>query len=147
MPSSSRSLWLPLAGLILVLDGVAALLLSGVSLLFVNAVAAVEGRTGNPSAHLAWWALGFLVLGIGALVAGVSAIRRTRRGRRLGLLVALVTAVAIAASIVPIVTTTPIQIGAMAVAVAALVCQVVALVVLVNWAPPSPSSERHQESS
>lgn len=92
MPDGSRRSWQLIAALVLLLDGLAALAFAAVSLAFTMAPAAVEGRTGNPNAHLAWYALGLAAFGVAALIASWR-IARGRRGARLpGAAAALVVA-------------------------------------------------------
>jgi hypothetical protein len=135
VPTTSRSLYQPLAALVLALDGVAALVLSGTSLLFMNSVAAIEGQTGNPNAHLVWWALGFLVLAVAAFVAAWRAARRARSGRWLGMLVAGASAVLAGSVLWSIATTSPIEMRGLAVVAAVLLAQVLVLFTLVNGRP------------
>jgi hypothetical protein len=135
VPTSSRSLFLPLAALVLALDGLAALVLSGTSLLFMNAVAAIEGQTGNPNAHLGWWALGFLVVAVAAFVAAWRAARRARSGRWLGMLVAGATTVMAGSALWAMATASPIDLRGLAVMGAVLLAQVLVLAALAAWAP------------
>lgn len=106
MPDGPRRSWQLIAALVLLLNGVAALAFAAVSLVFTTAAAAVEGRTGNPNAHLAWYALGLAAFGVAALVASWR-IGRGRRGARLpGAALALVVTglaawVAVASSLEP----------------------------------------------
>ena len=87
MPASSRSPFLPLAAVVLVLDGLVAFLLGGVALLMSTAVAAIQGQTGDPNGHLAWWALGLFLVGAVAFVAAW----RTARGGGARMVGALIT--------------------------------------------------------
>jgi hypothetical protein len=132
---TSRSLLPALAALVLVLDGLAALVLSGTSLLFMNSVAAIEGRTGNPNAHLGWWAVGFLILALAAFIAAWRTARRARSGRWVGMLVAGVTALLAGSVMWGIATASPIELGGLVAAAAVVLAQVLVLFTLVNWRP------------
>lgn len=136
MPTTSRSFWLSLTALVLAFDGLAALLLSGASLLFMNlSVAAIEGRSGNPNSQLIWWVVGLFVLAVVAFVAAWQAARRIRTGRVLGTLVAAAVAIAAGWGLLAIVGAPPLDLGGVALGAAVLMAQVLVLVTLFNWKP------------
>lgn len=133
VPSASRPPLLPLAGLVLVVDGLAAWLLAGVSLLMSTAVAAVEGQTGNPNGHLVWWALGLFVVGIVAFAATWQAVRGARWSRVPGALVAGGGALVAAFALWSSATTSPVDLRALAVTAGVLIAQLAAVLALVTW--------------
>lgn len=92
--SRSRAPWLRLAGALLLLDGAAALLLSGFAFLIsmFPPVAAIEGRA-SPDQSQWGLAVGSLALAVAAFRAGWRAIRGRPSGLPLGAGAALVVAV------------------------------------------------------
>ncbi len=134
-----------LAALILAVDGVGAWFLALVSFVMSLSVAAVEGRTGDPNAHLAPLALAFFGFGIVAIVAAWCVVRGVRSGRVLGMPVAGAAAVAGAALIWSGITENPLNSGVVGLGVVVLLAQLGVARVLASWHLPSPVT-RHPQS-
>lgn len=134
MPDGSRRSWQLIAALVLLLDGLAALAFAAISLAFTMAPAAVEGRTGNPNAHLAWYALGMATFGVAALVASWRTARGRRGARLLGAAVALIVA-GLSAWVAAASTLEPVGWAAMGAIIAGNLLTVLALG---RWREPAP---------
>ena len=140
-----RSFSLLLAALILAIDGVVAWLLAAVSFVMSLSVAAVEGRTGDPNAHLVPLALALFGFGIVAFVAAWCVVRGVRSGRVLGMPVAGAAAVAGAALIWSGITESPLNSGVLGLGLAVLLAQLAVVRVLATRHLPSPVT-RHPQS-
>ena len=135
----SRSGWAVLAGLVLLIDGFAALLLSGTLFLLslFPPAAAVEGR---PSVDQSMYgpAVGLLAFAIACLWVGQRAIRGNRNGRIVGVVLAGLV-VALLASL-PL-TNPGLDLPELAILMVLAAAQVLVIVALLRW-PMSASQGR-----
>ena len=124
------------AGVVLILDGIVALLFAGMFtwLSLVPPVAAIEGRAPATQTQLGP-AIAFLVVGVAACWAGYRAVRGSRSGRLVGIAVA---AVGVGFFVWWLVASPPKGIAGFAVLFGLLVTEAVVAVTLVRW--PSASS-------